>query len=263
MFSARTFQWWPRAPKHLLESLPELPPPASLRQHTACMCACCWPLQCSILCLLLSLLAASAPAQCSDAVSCAHTHTPRTRLSTTAGGMVGSGACVALFGAAYFWRIHTMSYFIAVQVVGGERGGGWGRRTLALHFGGLALQQCSALRGRGASTSQKSPHTLHRFPAPLCCAGLLQATGWPSVVSVMANWWVLAALLSAAASLWPACPLVHPRLCLRHSPCLPPCLLHLPTSPCLAHFLPLPLPQVWQGQAWLDHGHLECAHVRG
>lgn len=52
------------------------------------------------------------------------------------GGMLGSGVCVMLFGAAYFWQIHTMSYFIAVQIVG----------------------------------------------------GLLQATGWPSVVSVMANW---------------------------------------------------------------------------
>lgn len=52
------------------------------------------------------------------------------------GGMLGSGACVALFGAAYFWNIHSMTYFITVQVAG----------------------------------------------------GLLQATGWPSVVSVMANW---------------------------------------------------------------------------
>jgi len=34
--------------------------------------------------------------------------------------MLGSGACVALFGAAYFWQVHDMSYFIAVQVVGGE-----------------------------------------------------------------------------------------------------------------------------------------------
>lgn len=51
-------------------------------------------------------------------------------------GMIGSGACVALFGMAYFWEIHIMPYFLTVQVVG----------------------------------------------------GLLQATGWPSVVSVMANW---------------------------------------------------------------------------
>lgn len=52
------------------------------------------------------------------------------------GGMLGSGTCVALFGAAYFWKIHTMGFFVVVQIVG----------------------------------------------------GLLQATGWPSVVSVMANW---------------------------------------------------------------------------
>ena len=52
------------------------------------------------------------------------------------GGMLGSGICVALFGAAYLWNIHTMGYFVVVQIVG----------------------------------------------------GLLQATGWPSVVSVMANW---------------------------------------------------------------------------
>jgi OPA family glycerol-3-phosphate transporter-like MFS transporter 1/2 len=36
--------------------------------------------------------------------------------------MLGSGACVALFGAAYFWNIHSMSYFIVVQVAGGETG---------------------------------------------------------------------------------------------------------------------------------------------
>lgn len=35
--------------------------------------------------------------------------------------MLGSGACVALFGAAYFWQIHSMTYFIVVQIVGGER----------------------------------------------------------------------------------------------------------------------------------------------
>ncbi|KAL6780975.1 GPT3 [Auxenochlorella protothecoides x Auxenochlorella symbiontica] len=52
------------------------------------------------------------------------------------GGMIGSGTCVILMGAAYFLNIHTLGYFIAVQIVG----------------------------------------------------GLLQATGWPSVVSVMANW---------------------------------------------------------------------------
>lgn len=52
------------------------------------------------------------------------------------GGMLGSGVFVALFGAAYFWNIHTMGYFVIVSV----------------------------------------------------CGGLLQATGWPAVVSVMANW---------------------------------------------------------------------------
>lgn len=35
--------------------------------------------------------------------------------------MLGSGACVALFGAAYFWQIHSMWYFISVQVVGGAQ----------------------------------------------------------------------------------------------------------------------------------------------
>jgi OPA family glycerol-3-phosphate transporter-like MFS transporter 1/2 len=52
------------------------------------------------------------------------------------GGMLGSGLCVVLFGCAYFWGLHAMAYFVAVQVVGGA----------------------------------------------------LQASGWPSVVSVMANW---------------------------------------------------------------------------
>ena len=51
-------------------------------------------------------------------------------------GMIGSGVCVGLFGAAYFFNIHSMSYFLAIQIIG----------------------------------------------------GLLQATGWPSVVTVMANW---------------------------------------------------------------------------
>lgn len=52
------------------------------------------------------------------------------------GGMIASGLCVALFGAAAFWNIHSLSYFLAVQLVG----------------------------------------------------GFFQATGWPSVVSIMANW---------------------------------------------------------------------------
>eukprot|EP00850_Spirogloea_muscicola_P001918 SM000007S20878 [mRNA] locus=s7:701121:703294:+ [translate_table: standard] len=53
-----------------------------------------------------------------------------------AAGMAASGAAVCAFGAAQFLGIHSLAYFIAVQVVG----------------------------------------------------GLLQATGWPCVVSVMANW---------------------------------------------------------------------------
>lgn len=52
------------------------------------------------------------------------------------GGMLGSGFFVALFGAAYFLNIHTIGYFIFIQI----------------------------------------------------CGGVFQATGWPSVVSVMANW---------------------------------------------------------------------------
>lgn len=51
-------------------------------------------------------------------------------------GMLGSGACVALFGMAFFWNIHSMPYFLGIQVLG----------------------------------------------------GFFQATGWPSVVTVMANW---------------------------------------------------------------------------
>ena len=51
-------------------------------------------------------------------------------------GMLGSGACVALFGGAFFLNIHSMPYFLTIQVIG----------------------------------------------------GFFQATGWPSVVTVMANW---------------------------------------------------------------------------
>lgn len=51
-------------------------------------------------------------------------------------GMLGSGACVGLFGMAFFWNIHSMPYFLGIQVIG----------------------------------------------------GFFQATGWPSVVTVMANW---------------------------------------------------------------------------
>ncbi len=51
-------------------------------------------------------------------------------------GMLGSGAMVVLFGMGYFWQIHSMPYFLSVQVIG----------------------------------------------------GFFQATGWPSVVTVMANW---------------------------------------------------------------------------
>ena len=51
-------------------------------------------------------------------------------------GMLGSGAMVVLFGMGYFWQIHSMPYFLTVQIIG----------------------------------------------------GFFQATGWPSVVTVMANW---------------------------------------------------------------------------
>lgn len=51
-------------------------------------------------------------------------------------GMLSSGISVLLFGAAYFWNIHSMTYFVAVQIFG----------------------------------------------------GFVQSTGWPAVVSVMANW---------------------------------------------------------------------------
>lgn len=51
-------------------------------------------------------------------------------------GMIGSGTCVCLFGVGYFANIHSMPYFLSIQLVG----------------------------------------------------GLVQATGWPSVVTVMANW---------------------------------------------------------------------------
>lgn len=57
--------------------------------------------------------------------------------------MLGSGACVALFGAAYFWQIHSMTYFIAVQVVGGER----------------AL--CAGLQQVGAESAGHSASALH------------------------------------------------------------------------------------------------------
>ncbi len=51
-------------------------------------------------------------------------------------GMLGSGVMVVLFGMGYFWQIHSMPYFLSVQIIG----------------------------------------------------GFFQATGWPSVVTVMANW---------------------------------------------------------------------------
>lgn len=51
-------------------------------------------------------------------------------------GMIGSGICVSLFGMAYWWNIHSLSYFFVVQII----------------------------------------------------AGLFQATGWPSVVTVVARW---------------------------------------------------------------------------
>lgn len=51
-------------------------------------------------------------------------------------GMLGSGFFVCLFGMGYFWNVHSLPYFLFVQMA----------------------------------------------------AGLLQATGWPSVVAIMANW---------------------------------------------------------------------------
>lgn len=55
-----------------------------------------------------------------------------------AGGMLGSGACVALFGAAYFWNIHSMTYFITVQVAGG----GWTAGGGLQGGGGLGAAMC-------------------------------------------------------------------------------------------------------------------------
>lgn len=34
-------------------------------------------------------------------------------------GMIGSGACVALFGLGYWWNIHHFSYYLVVQMMGG------------------------------------------------------------------------------------------------------------------------------------------------
>ena len=51
-------------------------------------------------------------------------------------GMIGSGFFVCLFGMAYFWDIHSMYYFVPVQIM----------------------------------------------------AGVFQSSGWPSVVSVVGNW---------------------------------------------------------------------------
>lgn len=53
-----------------------------------------------------------------------------------ASGMIMAGFWTICFGLAYFWEIHSLSYFIAVQLLG----------------------------------------------------GIFQATGWPSVVTLVGNW---------------------------------------------------------------------------
>ncbi|XP_061188985.1 glucose-6-phosphate exchanger SLC37A2-like isoform X2 [Saccostrea echinata] len=52
-------------------------------------------------------------------------------------GMIGSGIMTAMFGMGYFWNIHTIAFYIGVQVIG----------------------------------------------------GLLQSSGWPSVVTCVGNWY--------------------------------------------------------------------------
>jgi hypothetical protein len=42
------------------------------------------------------------------------------RLHGAAGGMLGSGVLVCLFGAAYFLNVHSLAFFVFVQIVGGE-----------------------------------------------------------------------------------------------------------------------------------------------
>ena len=70
------------------------------------------------------------------------------------GGMILSGIFTFLFGIAYDLNIHSLGYFIAIQV---DHGRG--------HMTNLIIIVCSQI-------------TL----------GMFQATGWPGVVSVMANW---------------------------------------------------------------------------
>lgn len=107
--------------------------------------------------------------------------------------MLGSGVFVCLFGLAYFLDLHSMAFFIFIQIGGGESGPGPLLYAFArVGAGRAASAGCAAGWATGvAFTLGELSASLHHPPVPhaLCPrAGLLQATGWPSVVSVMANW---------------------------------------------------------------------------
>lgn len=82
------------------------------------------------------------------------------RLYLTA-GMLASGLCTCLFGLGYVYNIHSLSFYVVVQV------------------GLFAPLPC----GDG---------TRRPYPGPAFCFqvvnGLVQTTGWPSVVTCIGNW---------------------------------------------------------------------------
>lgn len=75
-------------------------------------------------------------------------------------GMLASGLFTCLFGLGYVYNIHSLTFYIFVQV--------WSRHAASLGSG-------------------RRPH-----PCPTSCLqvvnGLVQTTGWPSVVTCISNW---------------------------------------------------------------------------
>lgn len=133
---------------------------------------------CGWLCSLHSAQAAGcydSPLSGARATGCLPAAPPRLppTLPNAAGGMLGSGALVALFGAAYFWQVHSMAYFIAVQVMGGEQSvailAERGMRPGAVQRAGAqGARACCAARLQACSAPVGwSPDTPSRLPLPL------------------------------------------------------------------------------------------------
>ena len=97
----------------------------------------------------------------------------------------GSVLVNVLFGVAFWANIHSIGYFIVVQVRKSNFGTLCSHHHVCLSSVYLLPHPIILL-----FTSQLFPSLLPSFPfpSPQLAGGALQSTGWPGVVAVMSNW---------------------------------------------------------------------------